>query len=250
MLSSVDISYIAEELRARSQELLDAFEDQGGDTSPDPQLLLQALDDLFDGLRRLEDEEAPASLSPDEGTQSALTDMSALGDHGIDLLARLVALAYRLQLPQRARAIEELALPLACWIVRHGGELSNLGPIVNGAATLANRLDQPSDLGELYGLLTEVVNAVDPEIPQDMASGDSNNPWRILLINRAIVATRSHHPELMEQAFESIVEYLPEEAPTFFREGMEQMDALSYPPRVRDLMQRYHKQWCGRRLLH
>jgi len=54
----------------------------------------------------------------------------------------------------------------------------------------------------------------------------------------------------METAFESVIEYLPEEAPTFFREGMEQMDALDYPPQVRDLMQRFYQRCCGRRVLH
>ena len=54
----------------------------------------------------------------------------------------------------------------------------------------------------------------------------------------------------MEEAFESLIEHLPDEAPTFFREGMEQMDALSYPPQVRDLMQRFHEKWCAQRVLH
>ena len=250
MLSPVDISYIADELRAHSQELLDAFEDQDDDTDSDPQLLLQALDDLFDGLRRLEDEGPPVASSMDDANQSPFIDVRALGEHGIDLLARLAALADRLLLPQQARAIEELTLPLACWIARHGGELTYLGPVVNGAANLANRLDKPSDLGELHGLLTEIVNAVDPEVSQENPTADTNRPWRILLINRAIVATRSHRPELMDQAFESVAEYLPEEAPSFFREGMEQMDALNYPPQVRAVMLRFHERWCSRRVLH
>jgi len=247
MLPPVDITFIAEELRACAVELLDAFDDRNGDTDPDPRVLLQALDNLLEGLRRL-DAESQASL---EGQRpQALTDIRSLGDHGIDLLARLAGLAGKLLLPQRARAIEELALPLACWIARHGGELGYLGPVVEGAANLANRIGDPSDLGQLYGLLTEVVNAVDPHISQDTASADPIRPWRVLLLNRAIVATRTHRPELMEEAFESVVEYLPDDAHAFFREGMEQMEALNYPPQVRSVMQRYHDQCAGRRVLH
>jgi hypothetical protein len=249
MLPPVDISYIAEELRTHSDELVEAFDDGNEDMDPDPRVLLKALSDLFEGLRRLE-EDAPEQRGADGSAAPALKHLRTLGDHGIDLLARLAGLARRLALPERARAIEELTLPLACWIARRGGELGYLGPVVDGGANLANRLEHPSDLRQLYGLLTEVVDAVSSQIPQEMVSIDPSLPWRVLLLNRAIVATRSHRPELMEDAFESLVEHLPDDAPTFFREGMEQMDALNYPPHVRIVMQRYHEQWCGQRVLH
>ena len=106
-----------------------------------------------------------------------------------------------------------------------------MGPVVNGAASVANSLKQPGDLGQLYGLLTEVVNAVKPQISQDTASTDPTRPWRILLLNRAIVATRSHQPALMEEAFEALVEHRPDAAPGFFREGAaERWRALSQIP--------------------
>jgi len=95
-----------------------------------------------------------------------------------------------------------------------------------------------------------VINAVDPDISQETAPADPRNPWRVLLLNRAIVATRSHQVALMEESFASIVEYLPQEAPAFFREGMEQMDALAYPIRVRAVIQRFYDQWSERRVLH
>ncbi|MCG6859754.1 MAG: hypothetical protein LJE70_00460 [Chromatiaceae bacterium] len=249
MLPPVDIAYITDELRKCSRGLVEAFEDRNGDADPDPQVLLKALDDLFERLRLLEDA-APGHLSLDGDNPPTLKSIGTLGDHGIDLLARLAVLAGSLLSPQRVRDIEELALPFACWIARRGGELGYLEPVVNGAANLANRLVRPSELGQLYGLLTEVVNAVDPPIPQEAVSADPTHPWRVLLINRAIVATRSHQPVLMEEAFESIVENLPDEAARFFREGMEQMDALNYPPQVREVMRRFHEKWCGQRVLH
>lgn len=249
MLPPVDIAYIAEELLRHSEELAEAFEDQGGDADSDPRVLLQAMNDLLDGLRLYEDD-APPPLSTVEDAAPALADIRALGDHGIDLLSRLATAASRLHLPQRSGGIEELALPLACWIARRGGELAYLGPVVNGAASVANSLSELTELGQLFGQLTEIMNAVTPRISQDTTSTDPTRPWRVLLLNRAIVATRSHEPMLMEEAFESLVEHLPDEAPGFFREGMEQMDALGYPPRVRALMQRYYDQWCEQRVLH
>ena len=50
MLPPVDIGYIVEELRMHSKEIVEAFEDQDGDSNSDPQILLQALNDLFEGL--------------------------------------------------------------------------------------------------------------------------------------------------------------------------------------------------------
>lgn len=249
MLPPVDIAYVQEELRQQSDELVEAFEDQGGADDSDPRILLASLGDLLDGMRRLEPED-PRDLFEETNAGSGMKDIGTLGDNGLHLLAQLAAIAGRLHLPQRALAIEGLALPLACWVARRGGEITHLGPVVNCAAGLANRLRKPAELGQLYGLLTDVMNAVSPQISQDTASSDPTRPWRVLLLNRAIVATRSHKTALMEDAFESVIDHLPEEAPTFFREGMEQMEALNYPSQVRALMQRYHDQWRDRRVLH
>ena len=247
MLPPVDIAYITEELRTQTEELVEVFEDGNSDTDPDPRVLLHALNELFADLHRLDEEELPRQAAMEVQTRSTPKKMRILGDRGIDLLTRLAALAGKLRLPRRAHAIEELTLPLACWVARRGGELGHIGPVVDGAANLANRIDQPTELGRLYGLLTEVVDAVD--LPVSQEKGPSR-PWRLLLLNRAIVATRSHRPELMEDAFEAIVEHLPEDAPIFFREGLEQMDALGYPHQARDVMQRYYDQWCKQRVLH
>jgi hypothetical protein len=36
---------------------------------------------------------------------------------------------------------------------------------------------------------------------------------------------------------------LPEGASRFFSEGMEQMEALDYPPHARKVVEKYHSQW-------
>jgi len=245
MIPAVDIAYIWEELRQLSEELAVAHEDHGGGLDTNPEILLAALDELFGELQRLEDD----STHRDQLGEST-RKMQTLADHGIALLTQFSALAGRLRRPQAARAIETLALPFACWVARRGGEISNLSLPVNAAAALANTLKDPAQLEQLYGLLRELTNAVSPQIAQDTAHFDSTRPWRILLLNGAIVATRSHRPALMEEAFETLVEHLPAEAPDFFREGMEQMDALDYPAHVRRVMAHYFELWCGRRVLH
>ncbi len=40
------------------------------------------------------------------------------------------------------------------------------------------------------------------------------------------------------------------DAPDFFREGMGQIEALDYPPQVREVMQRYFEVWCVGQRLH
>ncbi|MEW8206798.1 MAG: hypothetical protein AB2746_11800, partial [Candidatus Thiodiazotropha taylori] len=73
---------------------------------------------------------------------------------------------------------------------------------------------------------------------------------RSLLINQASIATRSHRPGLIERAYEIPDEYIPEEAPAFFKEGMSQMDALNYPQQVREVVEKYYNLWSSPRTLH
>ena len=75
-------------------------------------------------------------------------------------------------------------------------------------------------------------------------------PWRVLLLNRGIVATRSHDPSTMEEAFTFLIRHLPEDAAQFFAAGMQQMEALNYPAHVRQVMEKYHRQWSLNRTLH
>jgi hypothetical protein len=51
---------------------------------------------------------------------------------------------------------------------------------------------------------------------------------------------RTLEPQLMEPAFDALLEELPADAPTFFREGMRQMALMDYPRAVREVMRRYH----------
>ncbi|MCU0833752.1 MAG: hypothetical protein MUC77_04840 [Chromatiaceae bacterium] len=218
MVPVPELSYIAGELRRQAEEILAAFDDRGQPEDIDPRPLLEGLIDLLDRLHEEQTSESDASLGPAD--------------------------------PAEARAVEGLSLPLACWIARRGGEISNLAPVVNAVAGLANGLREPNDLERLYPLVSEVVLAVSPQVAQDSLAIDPTRPWRVLLINRAIVATRSHQPALMEEAFAHLVEHLPQEAPEFFREGMEQMEARNYPGHVRLVMHRWHLRWGGQRTLH
>ncbi len=139
---------------------------------------------------------------------------------------------------------------LSLWVSRHQGLLTHLDPVVDCMAQLANRATETEDLKILFLASEEFMQAIPPIISQDLDKTNPGRPWRVLNLNRAIVATRTHDTELMEQAFKVLVTNLPEDAPQFFKAGMEQMEALNYPRHVREVMERYYQQWSIKRSLH
>ncbi len=236
-----DLGYIVDRCRELLQGLSEAWEDSApkpAGVTP-PEVMEAAFAQLFEILRGMED--APARDRPAPGDAA----LGELTEYGLKLLAELSSCASRLEQEPQAVAAESLALPFALYMARRGAELSLLEPVVNAVAALANQLEDPAELAQLFVLCGEVVEAVSPAVSQDTDRSDPRRPWRLLLLNRAIVATRSHKPALMEVAFDAVLEHLPEDAARFFAEGMAQMDALDYPPHVRAVMERYYLRQGG-----
>ena len=257
-IPSTDIADIKDAFTAASRELIDACDEaaaasqkQSDDT---PALLIDAMERLLETWQCFENDRSRPCLEPfgDEDEKRLLSEREILelGDYGLDLLERIASFADTLGLREHGRKLESLAFPLALWLARNGGEIGKLEPVVNGVARLANGIRDHVHLEELWHLITELVQAVSPAVSQDMASSDPRRPWRILLFNWAIVATRTHRPVLMATAFDALVQYLPEDAPNFFREGMGQMDALDYPAHVRAVMENYFDIWSVKKTLH
>ena len=132
--------------------------------------------------------------------------------------------------------------------MRHEGLIGILEPVVNLLAGLANRVHEPEELEPLALFMGRIIQASAEPIKQDLEKNNPSRPWRVLHINRGIVATRTHNPEIMVQVFDDLVRYLPEDAPTFFAEGMQQMEELNYPLPVRVIMGRYFDQWTRPRM--
>ena len=89
----------------------------------------------------------------------------------------------------------------------------------------------------LSDLIAEIVDHCSQDLKMDQGDSEELRPWRLLHINRGIVATRTHDLEVMKKAFDEFLIYLPQEATGFFAEGMKEMDALDYPPHVRKVME-------------
>ena len=245
--------------RLRLHQLLDALRhtrDACADKAPgdDPALLEEALHQLLEIIARVEsdaratDSDRRGKTHLRQGVREA--DITELGEYSIGLLGELEHWLQRHQLEEQLTLLAELQMALALWIARHGGELVTLEPVVDALARFANRTLDPEQLIELFTYMGEIVEAVAPVIRQDLEKTNPGRPWRVLHLNRAIVATRSHDPAAIQEAYDRLEELLPEEAPRFFAKGMEQMDALDYPPHVRNLVETYYQDWNRKHRLH
>jgi hypothetical protein len=198
--------------------------------------LMEAIDQFFNIL-------ASINMQASENHVISSTEATDIGEHGFILLLKTIDLMDKLDLPHKRKEVEQVSLIFARWIIRYRGRIVHLEPVVNACAQLANLLQDKKALKVLYSLMTQIADGCTTEIKQDLEASDHQlRPWRLLHINRSIVATRSHDPEMMKKAFDELLVYLPHEADGFFAEGMKEMEALNYPPHVRNLMEFYYAQ--------
>lgn len=206
-----------------------------------PAQLREALEQFLAIVHRIDQEEG-------ETGPVYMEDVSQLGDYGLTLLLDMMTWATRLALEEPRKELEAVTLAATDWIVRHQGEIRTLDPVVNAFAGLANRTRDTATLEALTAFMGQVIHQASAFIKQDLEKNNPGRPWRLLHLNRGIVATRSHNPALMEEVFEELVRTLPEDAPGFFAEGMQQMEALNYPAPVRAVMRRYFDRWTRPRM--
>jgi len=76
-----------------------------------------------------------------------------------------------------------------------------------------------------------------------MSNSDPQRPWRVLLLNYAIVATRTHQLSIIDSVYQFFVEHLPEDASQFFTEAMSQMETQNYPVEVKQVVEKFYQQY-------
>ena len=211
-------------------------QDAGSGSLPE---LAQAFDQLLDVFTRAESDLLT-------GDNTAPADITELGEFGLQLTESLAA---RVGSDNR-QAVAALVLNVALWIEVHGGQIDILEPVVDALALYANASADPAELEALGEIIRRIIATVSPLLSQDLEKINQGRPWRVLLLNQSIVATRSHNIQHMERAFACLADALPEDAPGFFSEGMQQMDALNYPDHVREVMEKYHRKWNMDHSLH
>ena len=242
-IDPTDLGALMEEFFTLAESVADQWQDESQDETnkTNPDLIINAVEQLQDILQ---------FYTGKEDKVSDTTELNQCSDYGIQLFSELSSLAASINLSQQSVDIENLCFPLALWAARLGAEISTLEPVVNAISRIANSIMQPADLEQLYREISEIFYAVSEPIRQDMEAGNPLHPWRVLLLNRAIVATRSHQPILIEDAYKDIVTMLPEDASRFFREGMEQMDAIGYPNHVREIVETWFQRYSNKPTLH
>ncbi|MFK5985749.1 MAG: hypothetical protein QM479_10010 [Pseudomonadota bacterium] len=129
------------------------------------------------------------------------------------------------------------------WRSANHWEIHLLEPIVNSIAEISNVLRKPEDLSFMLICIQQLLSVISKEHKDDMLYSDPRRPWRVLLLNYGIVATRSYNGQLIEQAYDYFYQHLPEDAANFFTEAKDQMVAQNYPQPVRDIVEKYYQQY-------
>ena len=223
--------------------LTDAAAAPLSDAATDLPTLEQAFTQLLDVMTRIE---ADLQSSGDTGSE----DITEIGEYALRLTESLSAISESPGLAGQKQPLAILTINLALWIAHHQGQIEVLEPIVDALALLANTTQDPQSLAQLSSVIGRIIGAVAAPVSQDLEKMNPGRPWRVLLLNHGIVATRSHDTGLMESAFALLTSKLPEDATRFFSEGMQQMEALDYPPHVREVMEKFHREWPVNRSLH
>ncbi len=215
-----------------------------------PYSLLAGMDQAIDVMVRADSDSAvQKDMNSESSGKLEEKDITQIGQYATDLLEAMVSFV-QTKTGSQNRDLLRLSIPLSLWVARHGGKLSQIDMLVNSLAGYANEISQQQMLIELAGVLKEIVDACDDDIRRDLEQTNMMRPWRILNLNYGIIATRSHQPELIEQAYDALVKNLPQDARQFFKEGLEQMDAIGYPDEVRKVVERYNDLWGSESVLH
>jgi hypothetical protein len=215
-----------------------------------PHKLLEAMDQAIDVMARAD---ADMSVQKDMSAESMglleEKDISVIGQYTLDLLEGMVAYVQN-KTGEQNRELIRLSVTVSLWVARHGGKLSQIDMPVNSLAGYANEVNEPHQLESLASVIKEIIDATDDEISRDIEQTNMMRPWRILNLNYGIIATRSHNPELIEQAYDALIKNLPQDARQFFKEGLQQMDIIGYPDEVREVVERYNNMWGTESSLH
>lgn len=247
-LFSANIPDLRQAIQDITQPIVEAYQENfepDPDDEGSPSIVADGLLQLCDILQSVDNhEEAPVSNGDGEDEKVlTIDDLTRIGDYGLELFNDMGEWADKMGMEQERDMLQELILPVCIWLSRHGAELRTLEPVVDSIAMMANNIEDVQELEQMCNILGEIIDAVAPQLRQDYEQDEKLSPWRILNINRGIIATRTHNTSLMEKAFQTLTDNLPEDAPAFFREGMEQMEVLDYPDNVKAVMLKYFKEW-------
>ena len=212
----------------KNNEIQRLVEDGSG-----PLALASALSDFFQISSARENDEQ--KLDADQWDE--------IGEYGLELLDRLAYQLRQLEIMDQSDRLARIYASLAVWLARRDVILDNLEGTADGFARLTNGLSDTHELAEICLFMGEVIDAASEAQQTDADRSNPWRPWRILNLNAGIAATRSLDPQLMEQTFEQLGRYLPDDMPGFLADGKRQMAAQNVPDSVREVMNRHADMW-------
>ena len=194
-----------------------------------PAASLQAIDNALgtlDALDRQYGGEGPLPLEgADEVVAAALTEVA------------------RLTVNDSIPALDEIAIGIALWSMRHEVELAPVEPVANALAHRANGAGSKQELAAAFGLMQGLLTHVGPRLSGDLERSNPERPWRILHVNFAITAIRTEDAALMDYAFDALEAALPDERAGFFAEAMALALGPAIAPTVRERIGARHLKW-------
>jgi len=200
-----------------------------------PPLLADAVRQCLEVAQRVDDTE---DEMPSE-------EVSELGTHALECLSDLGLWAYQLKLDHERTVVEDLALDMAQWIIRHGGLIAVLEPVVNALARQANGMRDPAELAALFERARNVIAGTTPDVA-DATETATMQPWMTLHFNCAIIATRTQQADLMNAAYDLLESHLPQHCAAFYEEGVRESQKTAYGEHVRRIMQERLTAWTTR----
>lgn len=192
---------------------------------------------LIDGLQQVFEKVVAVNKRDIVLTRDEISD---IGEQGLSMIDNLVYRLMKSDFDSHQFEVEQVAMFLANWVIKHKGELRNIQSVVNGLANMANQVEDKVSLLQLSTFMDQVARACSDVIQHDLDMTDPGRPWRALNMNRGIVATRTHDLDIMRDVFADLIRAIPMDAPAFFKEGMSEMVRLNYPEPVQALMQEFY----------
>lgn len=177
--------------------------------------------------------EAPTESMQEEG------EPDRIGNYVLSFLQDLVVYAERLGQTDAMNQLQQVALATALWLADYGAPVRSLNLAVNALGSQANQTAEPAELARLGEMMDRLIGNAGPEEASDLEAGNPQRPWRILLMNRAIVAVRSDDAAAVRRAFDLLQQRLPEDAAAFFTEAERQVAAGGFSEEVAAVVQAY-----------
>jgi hypothetical protein len=173
-----------------------------------------------------------------------LEEVDELCTYALECLTDMGLWAWQLKFDAHRIAIEDLALDMAQWFIKHGGEITVLEPVVNALARQANQTHDTAGLNALFDCACGVIAHVAPGIAES-TDRDTLQQWLTLHFNCAIIATRTQQPDLMNAAYDLLETHLPAHCQAFYAEGVRESAKPVYGPHVGTMMRERLAKWTA-----